>query len=279
VRASANDNPDLLWGLRGGGGNFGVVSAFDYRLHPMKPMVLGGTVSFPFEQADEVLRNYADFCASAPDELNTDWTVVAPRGQRAIVSVEACYIGAPKDGEALLARLHTLGRPLASRLGAIEYLKLQRRIDASTPHGGRYYMKSGFMPRIDKDLCAALLEPYRFTPGMTLVVTFQQLGGAVARVPDNGTAFSHRDASYSLLVMAGWRDAAADTSYVAAVRRYWQNLSPYSTGFYVNSITTGDEPKVRANYRGNYARLAELKGRYDPTNLFRLNANVTPSRG
>jgi hypothetical protein len=135
----------------------------------------------------------------------------------------------------------------------MEYLKLQRRIDSSTPHGGRYYMKSGFMPDIDSGLMNSLLEQYRLTPGMTLVVTFQQLGGAVGRVPLDATAFSHRDAAYSLLVMAGWEEPAADASNI--------------------------EPRVRANYRGNYARLAQLKSRYDPANLFRLNANVKPVAG
>jgi FAD/FMN-containing dehydrogenase len=279
IQAGEEENPDLLWGLRGGGGNFGVVGSFDYQLHAMDPMILGGTVSFPFEQAAEVLRNYADFCTGAPDELNTDWTIVAPRGQRALVSVEACYIGDEARGEKLIAQLQSFGKPLVSRIRRMEYLKLQRRIDSSTPHGGRYYMKSGFMPDIDSGLMNSLLEQYRLTPGMTLVVTFQQLGGAVGRVPLDATAFSHRDAAYSLLVMAGWEEPAADASNIAEVRRYWRALEPHTQGFYVNSISPEDEPRVRANYRGNYARLAQLKSRYDPANLFRLNANVKPVAG
>jgi hypothetical protein len=138
-------------------------------------------------------------------------------------------------------------------------------------------MKSGFVREIHQAFIDDLLGAYRLTPDLTLVVTLQQLGGAVGRVAQDGTAFSHRDAAWSLLVMAGWREPSRDAEFIAEVRRFWSHLEPHSSGFYVNSVTPVDEPKVQATYRGNYARLAALKRRYDPGNLFRLNANVKPA--
>jgi FAD/FMN-containing dehydrogenase len=277
LRASAEENPDLHWGLRGGGGNFGVVTSFEYQLHPMNPQVLGGTVAFPLAQARDVLGQYAEFCAESPDELNTDWTLIAPSGRMPMVQLEACYVGEPGLGEAWIRRLGSFGKPVANRMRLMDYLKLQRRIDPTVPHGQQYYMKSGFLVDLPRAAVDTLVDAFRPSDTMTQVVTFQQLGGAIGRVPQTATAFSHRDAGFALLVMSGWTDPASSPAHVAAVREYWQRLEPFTTGFYVNSITADDEPKVRANYRDNYDRLVAVKTAYDPGNLFRLNANVKPA--
>jgi hypothetical protein len=276
TQASASNNADLLWGLRGGGGNFGVVSSFEYQLHPMDPVIYGGTVAYPLDQAVRILLDYAEFCAEAPDALNTDWALIAPAGRPPMLQLEACFAGPAEAGEVLVSKLARFGKPLVNRTGPMEYLRLQQRIDATVPHGGQYYMKSGFLRGIPVAAAETLVGNFRPSQHMTQVITLQQLGGAIGRVPQTATAFSHRDASHSLLVMAGWKEPGRNPEHIREIRDYWSGLEAFTTGFYVNSITADDEPKLRSNYRENYARLVQLKNRYDPGNLFRMNANVQP---
>ncbi len=274
VRASDRENPDLLWALRGGGGNFGVVTNFEYDLHPVGPEVIGGNRVYPFDQARAVLEFYDEFCRRAPDELCVDYAIVCPPGAQPMIVTEVTYVGSPRRADRLLAPLRSFGKPRVDRIGTVNYATLQQSTDAGTAPGREYYLKSGFLRGISPGLIEGLLAGFEPSKTRALVITFQQLGGAIADVAADGTAFAYRDATHALLMMAGWTDPAETPRHMSWVRQYWQQVAQYTEGFYVNSYTPDEREQVRANFRGNYPRLAEIKRRYDPGNLFRMNVNI-----
>jgi len=276
VRATPRENPDLLWGLRGGGGNFGVVTGFEYRLHPVGPEVIGGNRVYPFDQAREVLEFYADYCRRAPRDLCVDYAIVCPPGAQPLIITEVTWLGSSRGAERALKPLRSFGRPRVDHIGRVSYVKLQRSTDAGTAPGREYYLKSGFIREITPGLVEGLLAGFEPSRSRALVVTFQQLGGAIADVPAGGTAFAYRDASHALLMMAGWTDPAESPAQMAWVRQYWRRVAEFTEGFYVNSYTPDEADRVKTNYRGNYPRLVRLKRQFDPGNLFRLNVNVQP---
>lgn len=275
LRASASDAKDLYWGVRGGGGNFGVATAFEYRLHPLNPTILGGVIAWPFAQAREVLSYYGELSAKAPDELNLDafsfWT---PEGQ--LVGLEACWSADHAAGERVLQPLRALGRPAFDQIGPMPYVKLQASGDQNFAVGRRYYNKSGFLPTLSPEAIDALVATMTEAPPRTIGFFMQHSGGAINRTPVGATAFPNRDASQWLMVSTGWQDAARDQAHVGAVRGAWKHLEGFTRGFYVNTLAEEDYARVESNYGPNYARLARLKAKYDPDNLFRLNANVAP---
>jgi FAD/FMN-containing dehydrogenase len=277
LRASARENPDLFWALRGGGGNFGVVTAFEYQLHRVDPMVLGGPLLFPFESARDVLRFHAEVAPGLPDELNLDLAMVCPPGARPLVILEACYSGDDKArGEALLAPVRKFAKPMADKIGPMPYLAMQTGGDEANAWGKRYYVKSGFVGGLSPALIDAIVDGFQPDPGRTSVLLLQHLGGAIGRVPTGATAFPHREASYDLMTLANWTDPAADEGHIGWIRGHWQALQPYARGFYFNSAMEGGDARVRANFGANYPRLVKVKRRHDPQNRFRLNANIPP---
>lgn len=278
VHASEKDNPDLFWGLRGGGGNFGVVSSFEYRLHDLDPMVLAGPIIFPFDKAKDVLRYYAEVSPGLPDELNLDVAMVCPPGAKPMVILEACYSGPDKSrGEAVLKPVRGFAKPLADRVQPMRYLDLQTTADVANAPGQLYYVKSGFVGDIPTDLIEAIVAGYRASPSRATVLILQQLGGAISRVRPDATAFPHREARYDLMPLAGWTDPARNEEHMQFIRGYWDTLKGYTRGFYFNTSTDGDDSRVRANFGSHYDRLVKLKNKYDPDNLFRLNANIRPT--
>jgi len=277
VRVSDRENSDLMWGLRGGGGNFGVVTSFRYRLHPVGPQVLGGNRVYPLEQAREVLRYYAELSAAAPDELCVDYAIVAPPGARPLVITEVTWAGDAARGEEAIAGLRSFGKPHADRIGPVSYARLQRGTDAGTAPGRQYYLKSGFLRGIEPGLIDELLEGFAVSASRALVITFQQLGGAIGRIGARDTAFAYRDASHALLMMSGWTDPGRTPEHMEFVRDYWGRLQRWTQGFYVNSYTPDEAGRVRANFRENYPRLLRLKQQHDPHNLFRMNVNIDPA--
>jgi len=275
LTASDEQNRELFWGLRGGGGNFGVATSFEYRLHAMNPTVLGGDVLWPLEQARDVLRFYADFSMQAPDELNLDPTLFAPPGGPPLLGIEMCWSADHAAGEQAMRALRSFGKPIADSVAPIAYVKLQKSKDAHTPPGVRIYTKSGFIA----DLASAvdvLLDAYRsMTPG-TGAVLMQHGGGAVNRVAPDATAFPNRNVKHWVMVNAVSRSPAEDAARIAEVRAAWKSVEPLTRGFYVNAMSEEEYKKVDANYGRNYPRLVALKTKYDPGNLFRLNANIVP---
>jgi hypothetical protein len=278
LRASATENADLFWGIRGGGGNFGIVTSFEFQLYPVGPTVLGGVVIHSWENAKDALRFYANYSRTAPDELAADAVLLtSPEGQR-IVAISACYIGSPEEGERVLQPLRRFGSPLADQIGPIAYTELQATGDAFFPIGCRYYWKTHFMADISDDAIEATTNHFALVPSPQSVIVFQQYGGAVSRVDRTATAFSHRDAQYDFIPTSVWTDEASSEQQMNWVRNLWQTMQPFSTGGeYVNNLGDEGDDRIAAAYGANHARLVTLKDKYDPRNFFRLNANIRPS--
>jgi len=279
VRTSATENPDLLWGLRGGG-NFGVVTSFEYQLHRAGPMMWGGELRFDFADARELLKFFAGFAAEAPDELNVDCGIGAsPRG--GIVAFNVCYCGAPAAAEKAIAPLRNFRKPMKDTLGPQPYVKLQTDYDAGNAWGRGYYERSGFLKSLDPGLIEAVVAHMEAFHPENGEIALVHHGGAIARVKPTASAFWHREARSSLLVDIDWddpKDQAERDRSMAWARSTWESLERFTDGFYVNTMAADDPHKrVRATYGDNYPRLVALKDKYDPTNLFRLNANVPPS--
>jgi FAD/FMN-containing dehydrogenase len=278
LSASASENPELLWGLRGGGGNFGVVTRFTYQLHPVGP-VLAGMLLYPFALAESVLRRYRQVMDEAPDDLAMHAVLLStPEGERA-VALLACYVGDLDQGARILAPIRAFGTPLADTIQPMPYTALQSSLDAGSPPGERNYWKSSFFNDLNDGAIAALVAGFAAVPSFRSNVIIEGLGGAMGRVPEDATAFSQRRATHDLLIAAVWNDPGDDNRQVGWARDLFTAMGPYTSDqAYVNYLGAGEADRVRAAYgAAKYARLVALKDRYDPHNLFRLNQNIPPS--
>ena len=277
VKASTKENAELLWGLRGGGGNFGVVTSFEYRLHPVTPTMVGGALVFPFANGRELLRSFADFIAGASDEMYADASIVpTPNGQRAL-ALDVCHCGTPAAAEKELAQLRKIGKPLQDGLQPTPYVKLQSSGDENYPVGRGYYIKSGFMRTISPQIIDTVVDYLDTGPMPTGIVTFVHQGGAIGRVKPNATAFWHREANHSVMMIGFWDDPKGSAGNMQWVRTGWQKIEPLTDGFYVNELAHDDPAhRVQGTYGANYPRLLALKKQYDPTNLLQMNANIRP---
>jgi FAD/FMN-containing dehydrogenase len=277
-RACAEENADLYWGVRGGGGNFGVVTSFDFKLHPMAHQIIGGRISFPYSNAKDLLKFYADYSQSVPDDMYVDIVIFAPpMGYGKTCYFEVCYSGPHNKADAVLAPLRRAAKPVKDDIRAMDYVALQSSSDDTDPRGTGQYLKSGFTTEINDDLVDALvdnLEPHPDRGGMAF---FQHSGGEVGRIATDATAFSHRYANHNMTIGAVWRHGTETDSHVAWARQYWQQVEGHTHGFYTNDAYAESQSKGQANYQGNYDRLVDIKNKYDPTNLFRLNTNIRPT--
>jgi FAD/FMN-containing dehydrogenase len=279
VRASESEHPELFWGLRGGGGNFGVVTEFAFRLHPTGTRALVAELFFRLEDALPVLQGWRDLNADAPRAATfTSWVGDSDGGP--VASVGFVWVGDPDEGRRLLPALRALGRPVAERAEELSYLELQRIDDSVEGHALRRYWKGHYFARFPDEAIEAYL--LRGTPdghGEHLpAVALQAYGGAIADTPDDDTAFSQRDAMFEFVAAARWTDPADDESRIAAARRCAAALEPFATGAYVNVLTDeGASGVARAYPPHKLARLTALKDAYDPGNVFHLNQNITPS--
>jgi FAD/FMN-containing dehydrogenase len=286
VNVSEHENPDLLWGLRGGGGNFGVVSSFEYQLHAVGPEVLAGGVVHSFADAPEVFRFLAEFVSEAPDELSvTASTFRAASGLpvptemhgELVTILAVCYVGDFAAGEKALQPLRSFGRPLADLIAPMPYTALQTASDAAYPSGQQNYWKSHYIDEITDDLIATLLEHAPRMPSPLSSFYFQHLGGAISRTGAEHAAFGHRDAAFDFAILTVWQDPAQTTENVAWAREFAAAMQPHSTGVYVNNLGVEGADRVRAAYApATYERLVRLKSSYDPHNVLRLNQNITP---
>jgi hypothetical protein len=278
---SPKENPDLFWGLRGGGGNFGVVTNFEFMLHPMQREVVAGRVTFPIEKMRDVLAMYADYASSAQDDMYFDPIIVfPPGGAPGVAQLEVCYSGPAKNAERALAPVRKLGTPVSDTIKTMDYVEAQRSGDWTDARMLGTYIKGGFISSMPDKLVTALVDGFQGDPNRVTALFFQHCGGACGRVPENATAFAHRYALANMMTMSGWRHGTEDPAkHVDATRRYWSTLEPFTQGFYVNDMPREATARdVGSNYRGNQAKLVALKTKYDPTNLFRLNANIQPAR-
>ncbi len=287
VRASSDTEPDLLWGLRGGGGNLGIVVSFEFELHPVGPTILGGPVVFAGSEAGDVVRRYRDYTSDLPEEMTTALNVTtAPplpflppevHGTPIVVAL-GCYAGPIEDGEKAAMGLRELGTPIGDVLGPMPYVALQGLLDPLYAPGERNYFKAGYLRALDDHTIQAILDAREAKPSPTSEVHIQHLEGAVAREPAGGSAFPGRDGAYVLNIVARWHEAADDDAHLAWAQDLYAAIEPATTGrSYVNFVSEGEQ-RVREAYGDDrYERLAELKRAWDPTNLFHLNQNVAPA--
>jgi FAD/FMN-containing dehydrogenase len=288
LTASKDENPDLFWGVRGGGGNFGIVTSFEYRLHPVGPIVLAGPIFHPLEDARDVLRFYRQFAASAPDELTTifELSVAQPLPflpadvhGKPIVMIGACYTGPPQEGVDVVRPLKEFGSPIADLLEPTPYLALQSMFDPFVPHGWHRYWKSVELPPLTDEAIDILVGHASIQTSPKSYCVVFQLGGALARVGADETAFSQRDAAHNVNINAVWTEDDPDGErHVAWAREFFSALQPQAGGqVYLNFLGDEGADRVRQAYgEQQYERLVGLKRRYDPTNFFRLNQNIEP---
>jgi FAD/FMN-containing dehydrogenase len=278
--ASSTENPELFWGVRGGGGNFGVVTSFEYQLHPVS-QVLGGMLIHPLEQAKDVLRFFREFTQTAPDAfISTVALLTSPDGAPVVATI-VCYNGPMAEGERVLQPLRAFGPPLADQIGPMAYTTLQHMLVDGFPPGLQNYWKSNFLRDLSNDAIAVIVDGFTTAPAPTSAVAIEYIGGAVRRVDENATAFNHRHSPYNLLIVGIWPDPANNDANIRWVREFWQAAQPFSSGgVYVNYLgQTADEgtERIKEAYGvAKYERLLALKKKYDPTNLFRLNQNINP---
>ena len=279
LTASADENPDLFWAIRGGSGNFGVVTSFEYQLHPVGPVITGGAVFHPLHDAPDVLRFYRELVASAPDEV-TFYAGLLPTPEGPVVAVAAAHCGSLEDGEKAVAPLKSFGSPVHDLLGPIPYVGQQSLLDELMPVGVQNYWKADYVNGLSDEVIDAMVEAFSRAPSHRTLMLFIPVNGAASRVSADATAFPHRDASLvGIGVYALWDDPAAADENVAWTRETWSALQPFASGgVYVNDLSEDEgDDRVRLAYGSNYDRLARIKATYDPDNVFRLNANVKPA--
>lgn len=278
-RASATEHPDLFWALRGGGGNFGVVTALEYRLHPVTE-VLGGMVLYPLAQASEVLKFYRDFCPTLPDAAEAHAAVLTSPDGHPVAALLLGYNGPLEEGERVLAPARRFGQPLADLVSPMPYGVRQTLLDApNAEHGLQRYWRAAFTERVSDDLIDIIVEGAgRFSSPLSAFLLFY-MHGAVTRVPADATAFGARAAQWDFDAIGQWTDGAESATHIAWVREIWTRLEPHLQGsVYVNHIAADDRPeKVRASFGANHQRLREIKSVYDKANLFRMNSNIQPA--
>jgi FAD/FMN-containing dehydrogenase len=280
LKASESQNADLFWGLRGGGGNFGIVTSFEYQLHPIGPIILGGLVIHPLDKAKEVLRFYRDFAAGLPDEAEAHCGLLTSPEGIPVIAMILGYNGPIEEGEKVFEPARKFGEPVADLVQPMPYVARQSMLDEGLAmHGIQRYWKSGFTTQISDELIDVAVDgASNFSSPMSSILFFR-VHGAVARVPADKMAFGLRQEQWDFNVLGQWADPAESRSHTAWVRELWGRMEPLiSDSAYVNHIAGDDRPeKIRASFGENYDKLVALKKKYDPTNLFRLNPNIKPS--
>jgi len=277
-KASATENADLFFGVRGAHSNFGVVTSLEYRLHPVGPIVLAGMVLHPLEKAREAMKFYHEFTSKAPDEMSA-WAAffTTPDGHP-MFAILACYAGTVEAGEKFVRPLKDFGPPAADMIQPMPYVKLQSIMDAAFPQGRYNYWKAHLLRELNDDAIGRLVDGFKTVASPYSSVLIEQLGGAMSRVPKDQTAFGNRTSPYDLVIMPMWSNPAESEKHIRWADDLWKVMQPFSSGgVYVNYLGNEDEERVRAAYGTNYERLVALKNKYDPTNLFRYNQNIRPT--
>lgn len=286
VRADEKENADLFWGLRGGGGNFGIVTRFEFQLHPVGPDVLSGLIVFPFDQAKSVLTQFARFTETMPDDLNV-WMVTrkAPplpflpqevHGKE-IVALAVCFAGDPVEGDKLIDALRGFGTAHGEHIGVQPYTAWQQAFDPLLTPGARNYWKSHNFSQLSAGAIDAIIEYAGTLPSPQCEIFVGTIGGQTARVAPDAMAYSSRDANYVMNVHGRWESASEDERCIAWAREFFAKSQPFASGgAYINFLTQDENDRIAFAYGATYKRLVELKKKYDPTNLFRMNQNIEP---
>ncbi len=276
VKVSKTENEDLFWAIKGGGGNFGVVTSFEYKLHKVGPEVLAGMVLYPLDQAREMLKFYREYSMNTPDEM----TVVAgiftlPDGIKVFAFV-VCWAGDMEEGERQLEPLRAYKTPMADYIAAVPYTQLQKSLDAAVPHGMHRYNKMGYLPELNDEVIDIILKNTKDISPYSMVL-FNVMKGAVTRVGPEETPFPYRGKQWYFDITPQWLEPAESESLIAWTRSFWREVEPHTQGTAVNWLANDDGlDRIKVAYGPNYSRLAKLKHKYDPENFFRLNNNILP---
>jgi hypothetical protein len=290
VRASADENPDLFWGIRGGGGNFGIVTEFELQLHKVGPLIYGGLLGCLPERATEITRFMRDYMVDAPEDLGAGIGFIsAPPAPhvpeemhfKPVVGILICWTGSKEEGERVLAPIREVAQPVLDMVGDMPYTVLQSMLDDGGPYGVRGYLKAEFMEEMTDEAIDTLVAHGASRPGPMIQLLLEPLGGAIAKVDEDDTAISRRDVAWCYHALSMWMDPSqeAEDAHIQWVRDLTESMKPHTTnGVYLNFTSEDDDDRVRGTYSPEkYARLVALKDKYDPQNLFRLNANIKPS--
>jgi FAD/FMN-containing dehydrogenase len=276
LRASPDENEDLFWGVRGGGGNFGIATSFEYRLHPVGP-VLAGPVFYPLSCARDVLRSVQELSAGCPDDLSTEVLFLTLPDGTPVVAAAACWAGDPAEGETVVAPFRKLGPPVSDGLKVMPYVVLQSLLDDCFPRGRYHYWKSAFTAGLGEEGIRVFADSVARKPSPFTIAYLEQLHGAAARVPAEATAFPHRGDRWDLAILSQWADPREAQANAAFTRELFEAMRPHlDEAVYVNNLGEEGDERVRAAYGANHARLAALKRQVDPANFFRGNQNVRP---
>jgi FAD/FMN-containing dehydrogenase len=286
ITASADQNADLFWGLRGGGGNFGVVTSFEFRLQPVST-VFGGPILYPLEKSKDALRFYRDYMAKAPDDMNAFFAfLIVPPGppfpehlhNKTVCGVVCCYTGSMDKAEEVVRPLRDFGPPVFEHVGPVPFPMLQGTFDPLLPPGLQHYWKADFVKELSDEVIDAHVKYGPGVPTFNSAIHIYPVSGAAGRVGKNDTAFSYRDAAFTHVLAAVYPDPADTPKNKTWVQNYWSELHRHSAGgAYVNFMMEEGEERIAASYRDNYQRLAQVKAKYDPTNLFHVNQNIKPN--
>lgn len=277
LHADAEENPDLYWAVRGGGGNFGIVTNFEFKLHPMQRTVVGGDILYPAAMIRDVFERYRDYGVTASDNLYCDvFTASQMAGTDGVAGFHVCWSGPENEAEKALAPLRGLGTPIVDSVKAWDYVELQRSGDNTEPRNNAEYLKAGFINSVPDSLIDAIADGFEPLDGRAVTLYCQQSGGAIGRVASSATAFAHRKSIANMFVVVSWPHDVDSTPHVNYIKNWWRSLEPATDGYY--TVDTADESREirHGNYQGNFSRLLDVKKKYDPTNLFRLNANINP---
>ena len=248
----------------------------EFQLHAMNRHVLAADLIYPIDRLRDVLEFYADFSVNAPDELAADLIFGYPQGRPGFVMLALCYSGDHAEGARVMAAVKKLGKPMAGEIKPTDYVVLQRSGDSDLPRATASYLKGGFITGFRAKLIDTILDGMQPHPDRSAMMIFQQGGGAIKRIPADATAFAHRYSENNMIATMGWKPGSPGEEHVRAIKRYWATLMPFTHGFYVNEADDDNVGLINKNYQGNYERLLGIKRRYDPDNMFRLNANIRP---
>lgn len=277
VKASLQENTDLLWGIRGGGGNFGVVTSLKFRLHEVGT-VLGGMILHTRDKAREVIQFYREFMKTAPDELTLYTGLLHTPDGIPVVGFVGCYCGDIEKGKETMRPIREFGTPIADLIQPLPYIQMQSMLDGAFPHGNRYYWKAGFLKELSDEAIDTIIAHVNVNPSPYSATILEIYGGASSREPDGGTAYPHRQDEFDLVIISNWPNKQDDEMNISWTRNIWEAMQAHlSHKAYVNALGVEGDERVKEAYGQHYERLAALKCKYDPQNLFRMNQNIKPA--
>ncbi|MFD3003607.1 FAD-binding oxidoreductase [Pontibacter toksunensis] len=277
LTASKSENEDLFWAVRGGGGNFGVVTSFEYQLHPVGPQILGGMILYPMDKAMDVLRFYRTYSMETPEELSSAVGIITSPEGLPLIAVVVAWIGDMEEGEQHIKALREFDTPLADMIGPMPYTQMQKIFDAAVPHGMHRYTKMGYLPHLEDDLLEMIVRHSNQVTSPYSIVLLNCMKDAAAKVDPADTAFAHRGEQWHFDIVAQWTNPSEASKHISWARSFWQEAESFTNGTGINFLDADDgSDRVKLAFGANYERLAQLKQKYDPTNFFRLNNNVLP---